>query len=139
MNRMRKDHAKIRDELVARQSRPVKLRVVAGMAYRQLTGKNRDAILARDYFLALNEIAAAICQASDLYRVNEAHRLVRVPPEDLAGGRFENGGDVFRTASGELFRSLSMRRIDAIDAIETLVEARAAMAGASRAAEVKIP
>jgi hypothetical protein len=133
---MRKDHRKIREEVVLRQSRPVNLRVVAAMAYHQL-GKKREAIPARDYFLALNDIAWDLCQVGDLYRLNEARRLVRVEAEDLAGGRFENGGDVFISAAGELYRSLSMRRVDAMDAIEALVKARAALAAASREDAVK--
>jgi len=128
MHRMRRDMRKFQDELVARQAKPVKLRVVAAMAHHELTGRKREAVLARDYFAELDKVAASLAQVADIYYVNAARRVLRIAAEDLAAGRFENGADVFRTAGGEVCLGLSMRRGDAMDAIAALKISRAALA-----------
>src|SRR5688572_2013443 len=127
MHRMRKDLKKFQDDLVARQAKPVKLRIVAAMAHHELTGRKREAMLAKDYFDALDLVAASLAQVADVYFVNAARRVLRIAAEDLAAGGFQNGGDVFRTAGGDIYRGLSMRRGEAMDAIAALKISRAAL------------
>jgi hypothetical protein len=139
VSRLRKDLKNTQDDLVARQARPVKVRVAASMAYHELTGRKREAILARDYFLALNDIAMSLAQVADIYYLNSKRNLVRLAAEELAGGRFENGGDAFRSASGEVYRTLSMRRGEAMAAIVALKEGQAALEGARVARSPVVP
>jgi hypothetical protein len=116
--------------LLASQSKPVKLRVAAALLHHEITGRDRPAGRSEDYVVALNTAAHALSQVSDLYYVNADGRLLRVPSEDLAGGKFEGGGEVMKTVSGALYRSLSMRRVDVIDGIKILKQAHAAIHGA---------
>jgi hypothetical protein len=116
--------------LLASQSKPVKLRVAAALLHHEITGIERPSGRPDDYLVALNTAAHALSQVSDLYYVNADGRLLRVPGDDLAGGKFEGGGEVLKTASGTLYRSLSMRRVDVIDGIKILKHAHAAIHGA---------
>jgi hypothetical protein len=120
--------------LLANQSKPVKLRVAAALLHHEITGVDRAGRRPDDYLVALNTAAHALSQVSDLYYVNPHGRLLRVPSEDVAGGKFEGGGDVLKTVSGTVYRSLSMRRVDVIDGIKILKQAHAAIHGASYAA-----
>jgi len=124
---MKKDLRKIQQDLLARQSKPVKLRVAASIAHYELTGKKREGLMARDYFTALSTTAAQLAQVADIYHINESGRLLRVPTEDLQAGTVSNGGDVLVMPSGFVYRGLSMRRIDVMDAIIALREAHKAL------------
>ena len=120
MHRMKKDLAKVQRQLLDRQSKPVKLRVAASIAHHELSGRKREAMLAADYFNALNDAAAQLAHVADIYYVNEAGRLLRVPAEDVQAGTVANGGDVLQMPNGFVYRALSMRRIDVMDAIAAL-------------------
>jgi hypothetical protein len=124
---MKRDLRKVQQDLLARQSKPVKLRVAASIAHHELTGKKREAMLAKEYFDALTAAAAQLAHVADVYHVNEAGRLLRVPTEDLLAGTIANGGDILRMPNGFVYRALSMRRADVMDAISALKSAQAAI------------
>jgi hypothetical protein len=117
--------------LLASQSKPVKLRVAAALLHHEITGIDRPSGGPDDYRAALNTAAHALSQVSDLYYINPQGRLLRIPSEDVASGKFEGGAEVMKTASGTLYRSLSMRRVDVIEGIKILKHAHAAIHGAS--------
>ena len=59
-----------------------------------------------------------------IYYVDAQGRNVKIPAEELALGLFESGAKLFRTRSGNVYESLSMRRDDLADAIVILKKAR---------------
>lgn len=124
------DSKQIRKSLLASQSQPVKMRVAAALVYHQLTGKTREAASVRDYCTALCTTALAISHIVDVCYVNDQGRLLRVPSDDLALGAFEDYGDVYRARSGAVYRGLTMRRVDLMEAIAILAKAHAAIGGA---------
>jgi hypothetical protein len=115
-----RDHKSIKAALLASQAKPVPMRVVASLACHQLHGE-----LPLDTAQALNDTAFALGQVGDIYCPAPAGRFRRLPPEHLAGGRFEDGGASFRSSAGVQFHSLSMRRGEILDAIHALRKARA--------------
>jgi hypothetical protein len=129
------DLKRTKKRLLASQAQPMSLRVACALVYHQLTGKTREMGTAADYVVAMNTTALALSQIADIYHVNPAGRLSRIPAEELALGAFEGSGDVYRTRSGNEYSPLSMRRIDVLDAITTLKKARAAIDGARQTAK----
>lgn len=127
MHRMKKDLHKVQQDLLERQAKPVKLRVASSIAHYELTGRKREAYKAQEYFAAVAEVAAQLVQVADVYYINEAGRLLRVPSEDVAAGKVINGGDVLAMPNGFTYRGLSMRRSDVMDGIAALKGARALM------------
>src|SRR5436853_355797 len=125
----RKDLRDVREKLLAAQSRPVKLRVVASVVHHELTHADRSSMRGPEYLAALNRAASALAQVTDLYYVNDAGKLLRVPEEDMPGASFEDGGNLLRSAAGTLYRGLSVRRIDAIQGVEVLKKAHEALDG----------
>lgn len=124
---MKKDLDKVRRQLLDRQSKPVKLRVAASIVHHELTGRDRQSMPAKDYFEAMNETARNLAGVADIYYVNEARRLLRVPGEDLRAGEIANGGDVLRMPNGFVYRELSMRRAEVMDATVALKLAKRAL------------
>lgn len=113
-------------ELLLRQSQPVPMPVACSLVYHQLNRDVGNIGIPPGYSAALNSTALALSQVADLYYVDRG-RLLRVPSDELAGGTFEDSGDTYRSSSGRVFRSLSMRRIDVMEAIAVLKKARAAI------------
>jgi hypothetical protein len=113
-------------QLLADQAKPVPLHVAASVIHQQLSGDMRnwhdDA-----YNAVLDSTALALSHVSDVYYVNAQGRLLRIADEELAGGVFENGAKRFRTRSGDIYESLSMRRADIADTILILRNARSAL------------
>lgn len=103
--------------------KPVPLHVAASVVQQQLSGATRD-WRAENYGATLDSTALALSHVSDIYYLDRQGRLVRIPNEELAVGRFEDGAKVFRTRSGNAYQSLSMRRADMADAIVILRKAR---------------
>jgi hypothetical protein len=116
-------------DLLARQSQPVPMPVAASLVYHQLNHNIADAALQDGYAAALNSTALALSQVSDVYYIEQG-KLLRIPNEELALGSFEDRGDTYRAASGKIYRSLSMRRIDVMQAMTILRKARSAIDGA---------
>jgi hypothetical protein len=129
-----KDLKKLQTKLLAGQAKPVRMRVAAALVYNELTGRNERTSPA-GYLAALDRTALALSQVSDIYYVSGEGRLLRIPSEELALGVFEGGASVYRTRSGNEYGSLSMRRIDVIDAIVILKKASAVIDGARAAAD----
>jgi len=70
--------------------------------------------------VVLNSAALALSTVSEIWYLNPRGRLVKIPDEELAVGGFEGGAKVFRTRSGNVYESLSIRRTDMADAITLL-------------------
>ena len=111
---------------------PVPLHVAASVVHQQLSGSSRDW---RDdtYDGILESTALALSHVGHIYYVNTHGQVLRIPDEELAVGMFENGAKRFRTRSGNVYESLSMRRGDMADALVILKSAQ--RAGDSPAAE----
>ena len=73
--------------------------------------------------MALNSAALALSGVSEIWYVNMRGRVAKIPDEELAVGGFEGGAKVFRTRSGNVYESLSIRRTDMADAIILLKNA----------------
>lgn len=73
--------------------------------------------------VVLNSAALALSSVSEIWYLDTRGRLVRIPDEELAVGGFEGGAKVFRTRSGNVYESLSIRRTDMADAITLLKSA----------------
>jgi len=119
------------------QAKPIPLHVAASVVHQQLTGSARDW---KDdgYAPILDSTALALSNVCDIYCVRNG-RLMRIPEEELALGMFEGGAKRFRTRSGNVYESLSIRRGDMAEAITVLKTARGAMhgAGAATGAELR--
>ena len=87
------------------------MHVAASLVFHQLNG-------------TLNATALALSQVADVYYLEDG-KPVLIPKADLASGAFEESGATFRAASGRVYRSLSMRRGDLMEAITILRRARA--------------
>lgn len=120
------DIRKTQVKLVADQAKPIPLHVAASVVHQQLSGASRD-WKDDDYAAILDSTALALSHVSDIYYLDPHGRLRRIPDEELAVGMFENGAKAFRTRSGNVYESLSMRRGDMTDAIAVLKSARGAM------------
>ena len=93
----------------------VPLHRAASIVQRQLlrrTEGREDAVL--------NSAALALSSVSEIWYLDLRGRLARIPDEELAVGGFEGGAKVFRTRSGNVYQSLSIRRTDMADAITLL-------------------
>jgi hypothetical protein len=86
------------------------------------------ATIGDDYREALDRTALALSHLADIFYVDGEGRLKRIPDAVLAAGAFVNGARMFRSAAGELYQSLSMRRGDVAEAISILRNARAGAA-----------
>jgi hypothetical protein len=102
------------------QAHPVALHVAAAVINRQLTGLEAGSAV-------LDSTALAISHVADIHYVNAQGKLLKIPDEELAVGMFEDGAKRFRTRSGNVYESLSMRRGDMAEAILILRKARGAM------------
>jgi molybdopterin/thiamine biosynthesis adenylyltransferase len=71
----------------------------------------------------LDSAALALSNVSEIYYRNLNGHLLKIPQEELAVGGFEGGAKVFRTRSGNVYQSLSIRRADMADAITILKNA----------------
>lgn len=120
----------------ADQVTPIPLHVAASVVHQQLSGTSRE-WKDDDYGAVLNSTALALSHVSDIYYLNLHGRLLRIPDEELAVGMFENGARCFRTRSGNVYESLSMRRADMADAIALLKSARGAMRAAGAEAATR--
>lgn len=123
---------KQRTRPVADQARPVPLHVAASVVHQQLSGSARDWKGAA-YRSILDSTALALSHVSDVYYVDAQGKLSRIPDEELAVGMFEGGARIFRTRSGRVYESLSMRRGDMSEAIAVLKSARGALHGPGEA------
>ena len=70
--------------------------------------------------VVLNSTALALSSVSEIWYVDPRGRVAKIPDEELAVGGFEGGAKVFRTRSGNVYESLSIRRADMADAITLL-------------------
>lgn len=136
--RKARDMAEVRARLLASQAKPVKLRVAASVVLSDLTRARRDAMRGPEYLAALTRAATRLAQLADVYCVARG-KLTRIPDDELVDGVFEDGGNLFRAASGAVYKSLSVRRVDVLEGIEVLRKAQEALdeASASRAPEHK--
>lgn len=107
-------------------SAPVPLAVAASLVYHHLNRNIGNPAGGEAYAAALNSTALALSQLSDIYSLQDG-KLLRIPGEDLAAGRFEGGADRYRTAWGKVYGTLSMRRVDVMQALDVLGKARAAI------------
>jgi hypothetical protein len=123
---------KLHTRLVADQAKPVPLHVAASVVHQQLSGAARD-WKGDAYRSVLDSTALALSHVSDVYYLDAQGKLRRIPDEELAVGMFEGGAQVFRTRSGRVYESLSMRRGDMSEAIAVLKNARGALHGAGEA------
>jgi hypothetical protein len=97
----------------------VPLHRAASIVQRQLLGGTEGR---KD--VVLNSAALALSSVSEIWYVDPRGRVARIPDEELAVGGFEGGAKVFRTRSGNVYESLSIRRADMADAITLLKNAR---------------
>jgi hypothetical protein len=135
---MKKDPRKLEAKLLSNQAKPVKLRVAAAVLYQQLTGRTSDTGAGHQYLRELADTALALSHVADVYHVDARGKLMRIPNEDLAAGAFEDGGNLFRARSGTLYHSLSLRRVEMMEAIAVLKKAHIAIHGAQSASESKL-
>ena len=112
--------------IVHSRSAPVPLAVAASLVYHHLNRNVGNPAAGEAYVNALNSTALALSHVSDIYALIDG-TLVRIPADELAAGRFEGGADTYRTAGGKVYRVLSMRRIDVMQALAILGKARAAI------------
>ena len=124
MKKPRKSAAENQARLLASQSKPVKLRVAASVLHNDLTRQGRFSLRGPDYISALTKAAAMLASVVDVYYLAPGRKLLRIPDEELKDGSFEDGGNIFRAASGTLYRSLSVRRIDVMEGLEVLRQTR---------------
>jgi hypothetical protein len=123
-----------KESLQDHQAAPVSLRVAASLVYFEIKTKGSlrgDGELDR----ALDDAALALAQISSMYYKDAGGHLMPIPEGDLASGRFEAGAKSLRAADGTVYRSLFMRRIDVMRAVEALKKA----SGALKAMETTIP
>ena len=132
--------SRLHTRLVADQAKPVPLHVAASVVHQQLSGSARD-WKDEAYRSILDSTALALSHVSDVYYLDAEGKLSRIPDEELAVGMFEDGARVFRTRSGRVYESLSMRRGDMNDAIAVRRNARGALqrAGEAKAGVRKSP
>ena len=116
-------------KLLAGDPTPVPLHVAASVVHQQLVGTARD-WRDQDYSSILNSTALALSHVATIYCVRHG-RTVQIPVEELAVGMFDQGAKNFRTRSGNVYESLSIRRGDMAEAIGVLKQARGAASGAS--------
>jgi hypothetical protein len=102
----------------------MKMRVAAALVYHHITGKTRTIASGPDYETALADTAIALSQVADIYYVNAEGRLLRIPEDELANGKFERAGDIYRARSGQVYRDVMLRRVDVMDAVAILRKAR---------------
>ena len=114
------DDKKLQARLIADQAKPVPLRVAASVVQQQLSASSRDSQGDANYQAVLDSTALALSHVADIHYINSHGRLVRIPSEELAVGMFEGGAKLFRTRSGNVYDSLSMRRADMRDALAIL-------------------
>ena len=119
MPRKRIDPHIARERLLASQAKPVKLRVAASVVHSQLSRTVRFNMRGPEYIAALSDSATALAQIIDIYHVAN-RKLLRIEKEELEGGKFADGGNIFHGASGTVYRALSVRRGEVIHAIEAL-------------------
>ena len=124
------------DHLIADQAKPVPLHVAASVVHQQLVTSSRE-WKDEHYDAILDSTALALSNVSDIYCVRNG-RLMRIPEEELAVGMFEGGAKLFRTRSGNVYESLSMRRGDMAEAITVLRTARGAVHGADATADAEL-
>jgi hypothetical protein len=129
---------KLHSRLVIDQAKPVPLHVAASVVHQQLSGDARE-WKNEAYAAILDSTALALSHVSDIYYLDRQDQLRRIPEEELAVGMFENGAKLFRTRSGNVYESLSMRRGDMVEAIAILRNARSALRSASAESELKRP
>jgi hypothetical protein len=100
----------------------VPLHLAASVVHQQLSGaaSTRED---QNHGGVLNSAALALSSVSEIYYLDARGRLVRLPEEELAVGGFEGGAKLFRTRSGNVYESLSIRRADMADAITILKNA----------------
>jgi len=132
------DQQKIRATLKEGQAAPVPLRVAASLVYFQISGK-RAAKDDHELDQALNDAAFALAQIADIYYENDKSHVLRIPDDDLYAGSFEGGAKTFKTASGQAYTALSMRRIDVMYAVEVLEKAHGALHAADPRAILPAP
>ena len=121
---------RVRSKTLPRTDQPIKMRVAAALVYHQITGKTRNAASEPDYEVALADTAIALSQVADIFYVNGEGRLARIPEDELALGKFEQSGDVYRARSGQVYRDVTLLRADVMDAVVLLTKAREAIEGA---------
>jgi hypothetical protein len=92
-------------------SQPVAMHIAASLVFHQLNG-------------TLNATALALSQVADVFYLDDGE-LKPIPRADLASGSFEESAAIYRAASGRVYRSLSMRRGDLMEAITILRRASA--------------
>jgi hypothetical protein len=114
----------VRSDPSASHTKPVALHVAASVVHQQLS----PGTISDDYREALDRTALALSHLADIFYVDGEGRLKRIPDAVLAAGAFVNGARMFRSAAGELYQSLSMRRGDVAEAISILRNARAGAA-----------
>jgi len=121
---------RVRSKTLPRADQPIKMRVAAALVYHQITGKTRNAASEPEYEVALADTAIALSQVADIFYVNGEGRLARIPEDELALGKFEQSGDVYRARSGQVYRDVTLLRADVMDAVVLLTKAREAIDGA---------
>jgi hypothetical protein len=131
MKKRVKDMRDLQARLLAAQSKPIKLRIAASVVHHELTRVGRFTIRGPEYINALTRAAKALSQVADIYYVSDERKLLRIPEEDLVAGQFDDGGNLFRCASGRLYKSLTVRRVEVIEGIEVLKKAQASIDAAA--------
>ena len=114
------DRQRRRQVEIEGHAQPVPLHVAASLVYHQM---NRKLDLGMDVNGALNSTAFALSQVADVYFLEDG-KPVPIPRADLAAGGFEESAAIYRAASGRVYRSLSVRRGDLMEAITILRRAR---------------
>ena len=102
-------------------SQPVPMHVAAALVYHQLNRTLDPSVAVNG---TLNSTALALSQVADVYYLEDG-KPAPIPRADLASGVFDESAVIYRAASGRVYRSLSMRRGDLMEAITILRRARA--------------
>ena len=100
----------------------VPLRVAASLVYHQLNRRlgGSDDGASADF----ESTALALSHLADIYHVDPAGKVAKVPRADLSLAEFTDGGDACCTPAGARYTSLALHRADLQDAILILSSVR---------------
>lgn len=111
----------------AQQIHSVPMPVAASLVYYQLSRDTQSPLQRRQYDRFLNDAATALSYLADVYYQNDGRGILRLSAAELARGRFEQGARAFRVRDGRVYRKLSVRRMELVDAISVFKTSHAAL------------
>ncbi|MGQ0652523.1 MAG: hypothetical protein ACT4P4_09685 [Betaproteobacteria bacterium] len=106
--------------------RRVTLRSAATAFHLASGGRERFSMRGPEYVLALNLAARDLALKTAVYRRNlyAGKTYIPVPRDELAAGAFEDGGNLFRTAEGIVYKHLYIDAAEVLDHLSYAADAR---------------